>query len=177
MYPLWRFMLVGLKSWYGRAELAAIRKFGTRGVFLLILALMWLLLGIGYGTNRMERFSRVGPGGWLDFLDRGFFFYLLAYMWVAGALAAIVAAARRPMTCDDSWGFIGLTIPPFLWGVAYWASWLAYLFSEGAYGRPRTYTAAVLFWSITIMVVFLSRHLRDHPEGPCARRLSGKILQ
>jgi len=165
------------KDWYGVVELAAIRKVGTRGVFLLLLSLMWLLLGLGYATNRTERFSRTGPGGWLDFLDRDPWFYILAYLWILGGLTALVSAVRRPMTCDDTAGFNGLALPPFIWGAAYWWSWIVYLFSNGEYGRPRTYTAAVLFWSLTIMVVFLSRHLRDHPEGPCARRLSGKILQ
>ena len=168
-----------LPSMFESWEEALIIKVGTRGVCLLILGFVWSILGFGFTVTRMERFSKPGPGGILDFLDRGVGVYVLSLMWLIGGLAAVIVAIQRPITCRDDIGFNGLALPPFIWGSAYWWSFFLNQLSDGTLGRPNTYIAALIYWSITILVMFLARHLSDHPKGPCARRrdLHGPISQ
>jgi hypothetical protein len=166
-----------LASVYSKIEKRLIRGFGTRGVCLLILGSLWSILGVAFVTNPMERFSRPGPGGVLDLLDDGPGVYIFGSMWIVGGVTAIAVAAQRPITCKDDLGFNGVAMPPFLWGSGYWWSFFINSFSDGQYGRPGSYIAGLLYWDITILIVFLSRHLSDHPEGPCARRrvMSGEV--
>ena len=143
---------------------------GTRGVCLLILGFLWTILGVGFLINPMERFSRPGSGGILDFLDKGPGVFIFGSMWVVGGMVAIVVAIQRPVTCKDDLGFNGIALPPFLWGMGYWWSWVLNQVSDGEFGRPNTYVAGIVYWSITILMMFLSRHLSDHPKGPCIGR-------
>lgn len=164
---------------YSRSEKALIHKVGTRGVCLLILSTMWLLLGFSFLTHPIERFSKPGSGGILDFLDKGPMVYIFAGIWVIGAATGIVVTFQRPITCKDGLGFNGVGLPPFLWGAAYWWSFLLNSISDGEFGRPNTQLAGILYWTMTLLVMFLSRHLCDHPDGPCARRRanSGSLSQ
>lgn len=155
---------------YDRTEIFFIRLVGTRGVVLLLLGIMWIILGTGFLVSPMERFSRPGSGGILDFLNRGPGIYIFASMWIVGGIFAIAAAAQRPKTCEDGWGFVGLILPPLLWGAGYWWSWFINVFSGGEYGRENTYLAGLIYGAFTLLLMFLSKHLPDHPEGPCARR-------
>ena len=159
-----------LPTLFERAESALIVKVGTRGVCLLLLGFMWTILGISFVTNPMERFSAPGPGGVLDFLDKGPGVFIFASMWIFGGITAIVVAFQRPITCQDDIGFNGAGLPPFLWGAGYWWAWVANEFSGGRFGRPGTYTAGIVYWSVTLLIVFLSRHLSDNPKGPCWNR-------
>lgn len=163
---------------YGERKL--IRLVGTRGICLLLLGVLWLILGLAFITNPVERFSQPGPGGILDFLDRGPGVYIFAAMWLAGGITAIVVAFQRPVTCKDDIGFNGAALPPFFWGAGYWWSFAIYSVSDGEFGRPNTYLAGLLYWTLVILIVFLSRHLSDHPEGPCAKRranIDGRLHQ
>lgn len=162
---------------YSRIEKALIRKVGTRGVLLLILGFIWILLGFAFLLNPVERFSKAGPGGVLDFLDNGFGVYIFGSMWLVGGTIGIIIALQRPITCKDDLGFNGVGLPPFIWGSAYWWSYFLYTLSDGEYGRSNTQLAGILYWTLTILVMFLSRNLCDHPEGPCAvRRAQGGQL-
>lgn len=155
---------------YTKLERLMIRKFGTRGLCLLILGVLWSILGALFTVAPMERFSKPGPGGILDFLDRGPGIYIFASMWIVGGVVALVTAFQRPLTCRDDMGFNGVVLPPFLWGLGYWWSFFVYTFSGGEYGREGTFLAGMLYWDLALLIIFLSRHLSDHPEGPCARR-------
>lgn len=157
---------------YATPELFFIRLVGTRGCLLLILGAVWLILGTDFMLNPMERFSKPGPGGLLDFLDKGPGVYIFSTMWVIGGAVAIYTAFRRPKTCEDDLGYTAIALPPLLWGFGYWWSWALHLVTNGEFGRERTYVAGLLYFTIVIMIMFLSRHLQDHPEGPCARRRS-----
>jgi len=162
---------------FSRVEHKLIVKVGTRGVCLLILGFMWATLGAGFLLNPMERFSKPGHGGVLDFLDDGPGVFIFSSMWIFGGIVAIIVAFQRPITCRDDVGFNGVALPPFLWGAGYWWSYLLNQLSDGEFGRPNTYVAGMVYWSITLLIMFLSRNLSDHPEGPCAgrRALRGPI--
>lgn len=159
-----------LPTIFERAEARMIVWVGTRGVCLLILGFLWTILGVGFLINPMERFSKPGSGGILDFLDKGPGVFIFASMWVVGGFVAIIVAIQRPITCKDDLGFNGIALPPFLWGMGYWWSWVLNQVSDGEFGRPNTYVAGIVYWSITILMMFLSRHLSDHPKGPCIGR-------
>ena len=113
----------------------------------------------------------------MDFIDNGWGTYLFAAMWPVGGIAGLIAAIQRPITCEDSIGYTAVLLPPLLWDFGYWWSWIANVFSNGLYGRPTSYVGGLLYGTITIMVLFLSRHLQDHPEGPCARRRSIGLVE
>lgn len=155
-----------------KAELVVIRKVGTRGSLLLILGTIWVILGMGFLMFPMERFSRPGPGGPLDFLDEGPGVHIFSSMWILGGVIAFYTAFRRSRTCEDDLGFNGVALPPFLWSMGYWWSWIIHLVFDGEVGRANTYIAALIYSTLTVLIVFLSHHLQDHPEGPCARRRS-----
>jgi hypothetical protein len=160
---------------YGERKLIVL--VGTRGICLLIFGTMWLILGLAFTANPIDRFSQPGPGsapgtwrGVLDFLDKTPGAYLFASMWLVGGATAVIVAFQRPLTCRDDWGFNGAALPPFFWGAAYWWSFFTHAITDGEFGRPNTYLAGILYWTLLILIVFLSRHLSDHPEGPCAKR-------
>lgn len=153
-----------------KAERIAIVKYGTRGVFLWLVGVPWTILGIAFVAQPMERFSKPGPGGPLDFLDQGPGIYIFATMWIVCGVAAIIAAILRPRTCEDSLGFVAITIPPFVWGAGFFWSQFAYIISDGEYGRPTSYFGMLIYWAVALMLAFLSKRLPDAPEGPCYGR-------
>lgn len=157
---------------YAATEHYFITKVGTRGVLLLLFGTLWSLQGITFLLHPMERFSRSGPGGVLDFLDNGPGVYIYSASWLLGGILSIICAIQRPKTCVDSWGFTALAIPPMLFALGYWWSWALNLFSHEEYGRGGTYVGGLLFTIITLVPMFLSRNLQDHPEGPCWGRLN-----
>lgn len=168
-----------IPSLFERGELYLIVKVGTRGVCLLILGFVWTLLGTGFLLSPMERFSKPGPGGILDSLDNGPGVYIMSSMWLLGGLTALIVGVRRPITCRDDIGFNGVCLPPFIWGMAYWWSYFLNQLSDGELGKPNTYIAGIIYWAITILVVFISRHMGDHPAGPCIGRRGayGQLLE
>lgn len=150
-----------------RLECFFVKKFGTRGVCLWLLGIPWTLLGIGFILDPQERFSKPGPGGSLDVLDTPPGIYLFASMWLIGGVTAMVAAILRPRICVDDWGFVAITLPPFLWGAGYFWSQVISLFTDGMYGRDNAYFAMIVYWSFALLLAFLARRLPDAPEGPC----------
>lgn len=158
-----------------RLELLFIRWIGTRGCVLLILGAIWTIIGAAFLANPIERFSKPGPGGYLDFLDEGPGVYIFSGMWLLGGTVAIVVAILRPTTCEDDLGFNGVGLPPLLWGFGYWWSWIVHLLFDGQYGRGNGYIGGLLYSTLSLLVIFLSHHVQDHPEGPCARRRASEL--
>lgn len=155
-------------------ESRLIWKFGPRGLCLMILGFMWSLLGSAFLLNPMPRFAKPSSGGILDFLDKGAGIFIFSSMWLIGGVCALVVAFQRPISCKDDIGFNGLCLPPFLWGAGYWWSFIVNTLSAGEYGRPGAYFAGMVYWTFAILLMFLARHLNDHPDGPCARRRAGQ---
>src|SRR4029078_2656332 len=83
---------------YVRTGKFFIQLVGTRGVVLLVIGTIWLFLGTGLLVKPMERFSRPGSGGVLDFLDKGPGIYILSSMWIVGGVLALVAATSEEYT-------------------------------------------------------------------------------
>lgn len=138
-----------------------IRKVGTRGVCLLIFGFIWMVLGMSFAVDPQARFSQPAAGGVLGFLDHGVGLLIFALMWLVGGALAVGVAFRRTITHRDDLGFNGVCLPPFLWGSAYWWSFSVNILSGGLYGRPGTYLAGIVYWSFTVLLMFLSRHLKD----------------
>jgi hypothetical protein len=134
------------------------RPLGRRCVILFLLGLAWLLTGIGLATIHTERFSRPGEGGPLDFLDTT---PLVGLVWVVGGLLGIIGGLIRPWHRDDGYGFLGLSVPPFIYMLCYlWsfgaAVWSAAIGVDG-YGRLGNWPGVPLFAAVTGIVLFLAR--------------------
>jgi hypothetical protein len=137
-----------------------------------------MLSGVDYLRHPMERFSKPGPGGILDFLDKGLGVYIFSSLWLIGGLAGVITALLRPKTCEDGLGFAAIALPPFLWAMGYWWAVIIFAISGGVYGRDSdTYGQAIRLSVVTLLIMFLSRNLQDHPEGPCARRRASATVE
>lgn len=137
-----------------------------------------MLSGVDYLRHPMERFSKPGPGGILDFLDKGPGVYIISSVWLVGGLAAVIVALQRPKTCQDGLGFTAIALPPFLWAMSYWWALIIFALSGGVFGRDNeAYGQAIRLSVVTLLIMFLSRNLHDHPEGPCARRRASASVE
>lgn len=146
-----------------RASDALTRRFGRRAVLLWALGAPWALIGYGFVAIPAERFSRPGPGGALEFLDSGW----LGWVWIVGGLTAVLCGVARGWTHRDDWGFISLSVPPFLWSAAYAWSWGANVVTSGESGRASSWIACVVFAAILFLTLFLARWPDpDEPHHP-----------
>jgi hypothetical protein len=148
-----------------KIEVLFVEKYGNRGVCLWLIGIPWTLLGVVFILTPMERFSKAGPSGPLQFLDDPPGSYAFASLWLIGGLTAIAAALIRPRTRNDEWGFVGATVPPFLWGAGYFWSQTSYLVSDGESGKSAAYLFLIVYWSFSLLLLFLSKRLSDTPEG------------
>lgn len=150
-------------SWLRNLERYLICKYGTRGVLLWHLAIPWFFVGIGFMLNPIERFSRPGPGGPLEFMDRGPW---LGLIWIIGGLCGFVSSFLRVRTRDDTLGFNGVTLPPFIMGLCYFWSWGTNQVTDGEIGRPSAWLGFLVYMSVAMLLVFLARNLKDEPGSP-----------
>jgi len=118
---------------------------------------------MGFLLIPMERFSRPGPGGPLEFLDRGPW---IGFLWIGGGICAVVSSFLRVKTHDDSLGYNGVSIPPFVMGTCYFWSWISNRVTGGELGRPNSWIASLLYLSLAMLLVFLARNLKDEPGSP-----------
>lgn len=155
------------------------RPMGRRCTILIAFGLLWMLIGAGNILNRLDRFSRLGPGGPLQILDTPPWPGL---PWILGGLAAVVCGILRPRLETDGWGFVGLSLPPFVWASFYAASWILSWrwVSDDLYGRPENWLGVPIFLGVCGLVLFINRwpdrdepwlmHLDDIPPPPRVRR-------
>lgn len=104
----------------------------------------WIVIGLGFLAMPMERFSRPGPGGPLQFLDDWAIFPVL---WiVGGAIAFVMSFLRRniPIRADQV-GFVSLAAPPFMWSAAYFWSYYLHIITAGGIGRPEAWRPGVVY--------------------------------
>lgn len=143
-----------------RSEL--VRRLGRRGACLLLLAIVYIVSGLSIIiAPGMDRFSRPGPGGTLQFMDGGW----LGYMWlVCGTVAAAIGAAhdRRRVAQHDALGFNALIIPAAMH--AFFFAWSAVMFlvSGGVEGNSRAVTGL----TTNVVVVVLILLVAGWPEPP-----------
>lgn len=146
-----------------RRPLPGTTRFGRRTLILLSGGGCWLLNGWAIYNIPIERFSRPGPGGALEFMDTPW----PGVMWMTGGILAIGnAVLRRRLHGRDVVGFLGLVTPPIVW-------WMAYLWSSALYlltgpehwaGNPRA-AVGLITWTFSSLFVLLTAGWPD-PDDP-----------
>jgi hypothetical protein len=137
-----------------------------------------MLIGFGFATIRMDRFSKPGPGGPLEFMDTipwpGVFWI------VCGIIATANGLIRRKIDNEDAIGYAALVMPPSLWVVAYlwsFATWVYTYFTwppDEESGRMSSFIGAGAFGIISIVIVIVS-HWRDDLDNPETPRGSQEL--
>jgi hypothetical protein len=104
-----------------------VRWFGRRGLILGLAGTAWMVNGFIFATDKVERFSRDGPGGPLALLDTNPW---PGVLWMAcGAMAFIIGHVRRRFGGEDALGFAALTAPVIVWIIGYAWSYSLYIYS------------------------------------------------
>jgi hypothetical protein len=127
-------------------------RLGRRGAVLMLLGVVWLLIGAFQILQPPPPANRAG-------------LYLLTLLapyewwggvWIAASLAAVTAAPRM---ASDTYGFVALMVPPWLWTLVNLAGW--------ALGQaPRGWAAAMVYAALASMIMVVA----GWPE-PRTRRL------
>lgn len=134
------------------------RYLGRRGGILFLFGLAWISIGAGFATIQVDRFSKPGPGGPLEFMDTtpwpGVF-------WVVCGVAAVAnGLLRRKLHNEDAVGYSALIMPPLLWAFCYTISFAVYLISHGTAGRQASIIGVFLFLIMVCAILVIS-HWRD----------------
>lgn len=137
------------------------RRFGRRGECLILIGGLWMLIGFGFVVTPMERFSRPGQGGPLQFMDTPPWPGLL---WLAGGLVSLLCGLLRRWRRRDDWGFNGLIAPVSVWTLAYLFSAVSWWSSRGEYGRPTAWLGAVIFLGLGLLILRIADW--PDPEDP-----------
>lgn len=120
------------------------RRFGRRGAFLALVALMWLGYGYGQLVQPPPPASRAG----LILLTELAPYPVWAWLWI---LAAVMAFAAAPRTGGrDTHGFVALILPALLWMLTYLASWWPLQVFE------RGWVAAAIWAAATSMIMVVA---------------------
>jgi hypothetical protein len=134
------------------------RYLGRRGGILVLFGLAWMLMGFGFANIHVDRFSRPGPGGPIEFMDSTPYPGIL---WlVCGVIAVISGLIRRRRKNEDAVGYAALILPPFVWFFAYIISWVIWIVSAGLYGVRYNWIGAIVYLIIIISILVIS-HWRD----------------
>lgn len=134
------------------------RYLGRRGGILVLFGLAWTLMGFGFATVHVDRFSRPGPGGPLEFMDSTPY---PGIVWIiCGVIAILSGLLRRKRRNEDAIGYAALILPPLGWFFAYVISWVISMVSGGVYGLPHNWIGSIVYTIIVISILVIS-HWRD----------------
>jgi hypothetical protein len=119
---------------------------------------VWIVIGLSFAAFPVERFSRPGPGGPMQFLDDADWFSTL---WVIGGSVAVVCSFLRrtlPGRADQV-GFLALAAPAFCWSAAYFWSWYFHLITEGGVGREANWRAGLIYGLLVGFILTIAQLL------------------
>lgn len=134
------------------------KRFGVRGVVLMLFGFPWFMYGIGILNSDQDRFSQLGPNGPMQFMDEPAW----GWLWVASGVFAVVAMfLRNKYTHLDELAYGFLVIPPALWTISYLISFILFEYTHGVFGQGKTYLGFTIFADFLIILLYLSRHLKD----------------
>ena len=104
----------------------------------------WIVIGLGFVSVPVERFSRPGPGGPLQFLDD---WPIFAILWiVGGSIAVVMSFLRRKLPARaDQIGFLSLATPSFVWSASYFWSYYLHIITSGGIGRADSWRPGVVY--------------------------------
>jgi len=139
-----------------------LRWLGRRGLILLITGIAWVAIGSIVARDDVERFSRPGPGGALQFLDDNPW---PGVFWMCcGAMAITVGCTRRRFDGEDAWGWAAIVAPVLLWALAYAWSYGLYVYTQyidtvpdHTSGRPGAGVGFIVYLMITLFLLIVAR--------------------
>lgn len=140
-----------------------IRRFGRRGVFLMMFGLVYVVFGGSVLSIAMPRFAAVAMLG--SFLDSSAW----GVMWVVGGVVAMVNGFYRYRSHADAPGFTALLVPPVVWSIFYATSAVSYVATGGVFGRI-TSISGVAVWALVWLVVTLVSGWPDADSATHARK-------
>ena len=141
------------------------RRFGERGVVLGLFAIPFVIIGISILIDPIERFSRPGPGGPIEFMDSPTW----GWLWIAVGIASLIIMIFKPLVKVrqfrlDEIGYGLLVVPLSLWAASYLISFLSFALFDGDLGRDRAYLGLVVYGNFLILILYLARNLRNTEE-------------
>jgi len=137
-------------------------RVGRRGAILVVLGGFWVVIGLGALLNPGERFTQPGATEVLAIMDAPAW----GLLWTAGGLVALVAGLGARRWPHSDWGFAALAVPSFIWGWCYAWSWMLWHFTDGAQGRDVGWGTALVYWALTVGVLFAARAVNPPPSAP-----------
>jgi hypothetical protein len=139
-----------------------LRWLGRRGLILLLCGTAWFAIGSIFTRDHVERFSRPGPGGPLQFLDNSPW---PGVFWMCcGLMAIVVGATRRKFDGEDAYGWAAIVAPVLLWTMGYGWSYALFVYTryfdrapEHAAGRPNSGVGFIVYLMITLFLFIVAR--------------------
>lgn len=135
------------------------KRFGVRGVILFLFGFPWIIYGIGVLISKVDRFSRDGPGGPIEFMDN----HNWGWFWIAVGIYGIASMFLRYRSEKwfDEYAYAFLSLPPAAWTISYAISALSHLI-DPFNGRDTAYLGVAIFGNFLIMILYLARHVTQH---------------
>lgn len=125
---------------------------GPRGMFQLLYALIYLVLGYSYIVVPYSR-ARLDALAWLDDLIA---LQLIGMLWIIAGAAALVGSFLRPPRDQYSFGLLALV--PTAFGFLYLFGWIA--------GNAHTgWATTCLFWAIAASAMVAAKGMRGSLQG------------
>lgn len=160
----------------------AVRWAGRRGLILILCGVAWMVIGTMFTLDNIERFSRPGPGGPLQFLDSDPWPGLV---WViCGSVAGAVGTIRRRFGGEDAFGFAALVAPCVLWFMGYLWSYILFLYTttksdspEEVIGRAQAGPSAIVYLIILAFLFVIARWPDPIDARENARRTEIRIAK
>lgn len=137
-----------------------VRKLGRRGLILVLIGIIWILVGVNIYQFPIERFSRPGPGGVLEFMEKPYIGLLWAIAGIIAVATGILHYLQR-VAERDAIGYNALLTPALVWTLCFFWSWAAYLFGAG--GNERS-LAGLLAWATISLFILVIAGWPEIPE-------------
>jgi hypothetical protein len=148
-------------------RLAMLHRVGRRGAILILIGAIWVVFGTTMLGDQIDRFSRPGPGGALQFLDMAW----TGAMWLIGGAVAFVVGIlhdRERVGTHDAVGFNALALPPMLFVFFY--AWSAALNLVGPDGNPRAWLGMIIQTAVVTMLLIIAGWPEPPDSNPSPRR-------
>lgn len=147
------------------------KRYGRRGLLLLLSGLAWIGIGISTTRSSLERFSADGSGSTLlELMDKPW----VGWLWTGCGLVAVITAMlrdRRIVSRHDAVGFNAILTPPITWFAGFVWSSIMYLATDGEEGRSSS-PIAMIVWALVCLFIMTVAGWPEGPADTAPRRVS-----